>query len=244
MNNWPKLFNKKESAFTSSGTEAITKALELLGSKRVAIPSYTCERVLKGTLDADCKPYIVDCGNDLQIDLYSLSEFKVDTVIVPHMFGIKVDIKPIRDMGFNIIEDCSQCLGLDGLGDYADYVVVSTGPSKWLPVGGGGVLIGDGCAGKYGMVNLVDCHYTKVNIMVNEIKDRLDKRTHFANELINAGVDLIGKDRENAWMKGMYFTDNQKRKHYTPLHELYGDFKCPVVDAFKNRLDWISIFAW
>jgi hypothetical protein len=240
MNNWSKLFNKEEAVFTSSGTEAITKALKLLGSKSVAIPSYTCERVLKGTLDAGCKPYIVDCGNDLQIDLYSLGKFKVDTVIVPHMFGIKVDIKPIRDMGFNIIEDCSQCLGLDGLGEYADYIVVSTGPSKWLPVGGGGVLIGNDCSA----VQLINASYTKSNLMVDEIKTRLDKRTQFANELINAGIDLIGKDRDNAWMKGMYFTDNQKRKHYTPLHELYGDFKCTVVDSFKDKLDWISIFAW
>ena len=65
-----------------------------------------------------------------------------------------------------------------------------------------------------------------------------------ANELINAGIDLIGKDRDNAWMKGMYFTDNQNRIPYTPIHELYGDFKCPMVDEYKNRLDWISIFAW
>lgn len=239
MNNWSKLFNKKESAFTSSGTEAITKALKLLGSKDVAIPSYTCERILKGTLTANCKPYIVDCGLDLQIDLESLSKFKGDTVIVPHMFGIKVDIKPIIDMGLNIIEDCSQCLGLDGLGEYADYIVVSTGPSKWLPVGGGGVLISDDCSG----VHNINTPYTKSNIMVDEIKTRLDKRTQFANELINAGIDLIGRDMENAWMKGMYITDNQKRKHYTPLHELHGDFKCPIVDSFKDKLDWISIFA-
>ena len=40
------------------------------------------------------------------------------------------------------------------------------------------------------------------------------------------------------------FTDNQNRIPYTPIHELYGDFKCPMVDEYKNRLDWISIFAW
>ena len=242
MNNWSKLFNKKEAVFTSSGTEAITKALKLLGSKDVAIPSYTCERVLKGTLDADCKPYIVDCWFDLQINLDSLSKFKGDTVIVPHMFGIKAKVREIKEMGYNVVEDCSQCLGLNGLGDYSDYVVVSTGPSKWLPVGGGGVLIGDDCSGNYGIVNYN--HYTKSNVMVNEIKDRLNKRTTFANELINAGIDLIGRDIENAWMKGMYLTDNQKRKHYIPLHELYSDFKCPIVDSFKDKLDWLSIFAW
>ena len=241
MYSWAKVFNKKESVFTSSGTEAITKALKLLDSKNVAIPSYTCETVLKGTLGVDCKPYIIDCGNDLQIDLDSLSKFKGDTVIVPHMFGIKAKVEEIKGMGYNVIEDCSQCLGLDGLGDYADYIVVSTGPTKWLPAGGGGVLIGDTCPNQMRFRN--HNHYAKVNTMVDEIENRLKKRTHFANELINAGVDLIGKDVENAWMRGMYFTDNQNRIPYTPIHEFYGDFKCPMVDEYKNRLDWISIFA-
>ena len=120
MFSWSKMFNKNKAVFLNSGTEAITESLKLLDSKLVALPSYTCERVLKGILDAGCKAYVVDCNYDLQIDLESLSKFKGDTVIVPHMFGIKVDIKPIKDMGFNVVEDCSQCLGLDGLGEYSE----------------------------------------------------------------------------------------------------------------------------
>jgi len=183
----------------------------------------------------------VDCGFDLQIDLDSLSKFKGDTVIVPHMFGIKVDIKPIKDMGFNVVEDCSQCLGLNGLGEYSDYVVVSVGPTKWLPIGGGGFLIGDDCKGVKFEGNYT--YFSRAEYMVDKIQDKLKKRIDFANELINAGVDLIGKDMENAWMRGMYFTDNQKRVPYTPIHEMYGNFKCPLVDGYKNKLDWISIFA-
>jgi dTDP-4-amino-4,6-dideoxygalactose transaminase len=227
--------------FLSSGKEAITKALDLLDAVRVAIPSYTCERVLQGTLAAKCEPYIVDCGKDLQIDLESLSKFKGDTVIVPHMFGIKVDIKPIKDMGFNVVEDCSQCLGLEGLGDYSDYVIVSVGKSKWLPVGGGGILIGDECRAVKFSGTYTD--FSRASEMVDDIPFYLQMRIEAANELLNAGVDLIGKDRENAWMRGMYFTENQKRIPYPPIHEMYGDFKCPIVDSFKDKLDWISIFA-
>jgi len=241
MSNWNKIFDKDRAVFLSSGKEAITKALDLLGAVRVAIPSYTCERVLQGTLDAKCEPYIVDCNHDLQIDLDSLSKFKGDTVIVPHMFGIKVDIKPIKDMGFNVVEDCSQCLGLDGLGEYSDYVVVSVGPTKWLPIGAGGFLIGNDCNGVQFTGNYTN--FSRAEYMFNKIQDKLKKRTEFANELINAGIDLIGKDVENAWMRGMYFTDNQKRIPYTPIHDLYGDFKCPLVDGYKNKLDWISIIA-
>ena len=68
-------------------------------------------------------------------------------------------------------------------------------------------------------------------------------RNERALELINAGVDLIGKDLPNAWMRGMYFTENQKRIPYKPLHDMYGNFKCPIVVSYKDKLDWISIFV-
>tara|TARA_Y100001970_G_scaffold292756_1_gene435661 strand:- start:5104 stop:5811 length:708 start_codon:yes stop_codon:yes gene_type:complete len=235
MSKWSNIFGKKHSKFVSSGKEAITKALELLGSKKVAIPSYTCNRVLEGTLDANCQPHIVDCGLDLQIDLESLNNFKGDTVIVPHMFGIMSDIKPIKDLGFNIIEDCSQCLGLQDLGKYADYVIVSVGGTKWLSCGGGGILIGNDMEG--GEVP------SKISDRSGDIRKSLIKRTYFAQELLDAGIDLIGKDKPNAWMRGMYFTDTQKRTPYIPIHELYGNFKCPILDGYKNKLDWISIYG-
>ena len=55
-------------------------------------------------------------------------------------------------------------------------------------------------------------------------------------------MNLIGKDIPNSWLRGMYFTNNPKRKPYTPLHEIYGKFGCPVVDSYSNKIDWVSIF--
>ena len=49
----------------------------------------------------------------------------------------------------------------------------------------------------------------------------------------------------------MYFTQNQKRVPYTPLHDKYNgticlgedvDFDCPTVDSIKNNLEWVSVF--
>ena len=239
--NWCKRFDKQECILVQSGRKAIESALLLLKSKSVAIPSYTCERVLKAVLDAGCKPHIVDCNYDLQIDLNSLDTFKGDTVIVPHMFGIQADVKGIKDMGYNVIEDCSQCLGLYGLGEYSDAVVVSTGPTKWLSAGGGGILLYDDCTSikHYDDISILK----KINSLERSIEYKLKVRRNFSSELLNAGIDLIGKERPNAWMRGMYFTDSQKRVPYTPIHELYGDFECPIVDNIKNKLDWISIFA-
>ena len=75
----------------------------------------------------------------------------------------------------------------------------------------------------------------KLNQMYLEIPNILESRTNKANEFINAGVDLIGKDQPNAWLRALYF-GSQKRVPYTPLHDRYPGFKCPVVDSYKNKL--------
>ena len=178
----------------------------------------------------------------MQINLDSLSKFTGDTVIIPHMFGIRADVKSARNMGYNIIEDCSQCLGLNGLGEYSDAVVISTGPSKWLSAGDGGILLCDmgiRTVERYDNVSVLK----KINQLEGEIENKLRIRKSFSNELLNAGIDLIGKDMENAWLRGMYVTENPSRIPYTPIHDIYGDFDCPMVDDFKNKLDWVSIFA-
>ena len=238
---WASHFFKKKVSFVSNGKTAISEALKLLDSKVVAIPTYTCSRVYDATINAKCKPIIVDCGLDLQIDINKIPD-NVDTVIIPHMFGIQVDIKPIKNK-FKIIEDCSQCMGLPNLGKYSDVVIASLGPTKWLPVGvdkedGGGLIA-------YNKGN-IENNFPWIEDAVSmffEIKDRLKNRIEKATEIKKSGVELIGFERPNAWLRGMYFTEKQTRVPYTPLHDLYNGFECPVVDSYKNKLDWVSIFA-
>ena len=130
---WSSYFNKEYATLVENGKTAISEALKILNSEYVALPTYTCHRVLQACLNVGATPYIVDCGLDLQIDINKIPD-NVDTVIIPHMFGIQVDIKPLKGK-FKIIEDCSQCMGLPKLGKYSDIVIASLGPSKWLPVG-------------------------------------------------------------------------------------------------------------
>ena len=167
---------------------------------------------------------------------------EVDTVIVPHMFGIQADIKSLS--GFKIIEDCSQCIGLPDLGKYSDVVIVSTGPTKWLNAGkdkenGGGIIAYNGNIILKEIYSLSIA--SKLNQMCIDIPKNLESRINKANEFTNAGIDLIGKDQPNAWLRALYF-GSQKRVPYTPLHDQYPGFSCPIVDSYKNKLDWISIF--
>ena len=255
-NNWSNYFGKTNAAYLVNGKTAIEKALKQLGSYCVAMPTYTCHRVYDATLNTNCKPRIVDCSHDLQIDEKLVENFKdVDTVIVPHMFGIQAQnqIKYLKEKGYMIIEDCSQCLGLEGLGKYSDIVIASLGPTKWLPSGvdkekGGAVIAYDG--------NDIEWHDNptaihKTNVMFQDIDKIYNSRKERVDEIRNTGLRFIGDNQPNSWLRAMYFTQNQKRVPYTPLHDKYNgticlgedvDFDCPTVDSIKNNLEWVSVF--
>tara|TARA_R110002050_G_scaffold159393_3_gene288827 strand:+ start:2832 stop:3569 length:738 start_codon:yes stop_codon:yes gene_type:complete len=240
------LFYKEKSSFVINGKTALSEALKLLNSKVVAIPTYTCSRVYEAVVNVNCEPIIVDCNYFLQIKTEELYKYdNIDTVIVPHMFGIQAlkEIKLLKKMGYKIIEDCSQCMGLPELGKYSDIVIASLGPTKWLPVGldkenGGGLI-----AYNKGDIKNDYTHINKAINMFSEIDDRLKIRKEKIQEFQNAGVKFIGSERPNAWLRGIYITEKQKRIPYTPLHDIYKGFKCPTIDNIKNKIDWISVFA-
>lgn len=223
---------KKYTYGTKTGTEALEIALKYCNSKNVIIPTYTCEDVLTAVLNINCNPIIVDCNQSLQIDPWQVIKHSslADTIIIPHMFGIQTPILPFKDLDIKIIEDLSQCHGVPGLGENADIVISSTNKSKWLDSKGGGYVFSN------------DVLSLKPRDFKWDIKTKYQNRKSKAEELINEGVDLIGKDIPNSWLRGMYFTNNPKRKPYTPLHEIYGKFGCPMVDSYSNKIDWISIF--
>ena len=208
---------KKYSYHYESGTKALTVALKILKSKKVIIPTYTCEDVLTAVLNAGCKPIIVDCNEKLQIDVASVLKVidKADTIIIPHMFGIQNQVSPFRNFNLKIIEDLSQCHGLPGLGHFADIVVTSLNKSKWLDRNGGGYIYSN---------KKIDMDLpTGTTDEAWNIEERYNNRVNRAKELLNAGLDLIGKDIPNSWLRGMYFTGTPTRRPYIPLHELYGN---------------------
>lgn len=226
---------KKYQYNTETGTQALEIALKTLKSKKVIIPSYTCQDVLRAVLNTQCEPLIVDCNKTLQMDIASTLKVinDADTIIVPHMFGIQNLISPFKNFNIKIIEDLSQCHGLPGLGDFADVVVTSLNKSKWLDRKGGGYIWTD---------KKLNLDLSTDNMLDWNIETKCKNRTNRAKELLNAGLDLIGKDIPNSWLRGMYFTGTPTRRPYIPLHELYGKFDCPIIDSYSNKIDWVSIF--
>ena len=226
---------KKYTYQTKSGTEALIIALKELDARKVIIPSYTCMDILNAINEVGCDYYLADCGLDLQIDVDSVLSVcdDYDTIVIPHMFGIRADVKTIKEeTNLKIIEDLSQCHGLYGLGQYADLVVSSTNKSKWIDFGGGGFIFSDK------QMNLPLYNFSDLK---NNIKYTLTERVKRVEELKNAGIKIIGN--KSSWLRAMYFTEHSKREPYIPLHKIVGGFACSKIDSYIGKIDWISIFV-
>lgn len=227
---------KKYTYSVKSGTEALILSLKSLDSKKVIIPTYTCTDILRAVKQSNCEYFIVDCDLDLQIDVSEvINNFKdYDTIIIPHMFGIRANVKAIKDnTNLKIIEDLSQCHGLPNLGKYADIVISSTNKSKWIDEGKGGFVFSDVYFQFLDHINFLE--------YIPKIQKDLVRRNELANEIKEAGIQLIGK--ESSWLRGMYFTKSSSREPYVPLHKIEGNFGCSKVDSYIGKVNWLSIIV-
>ena len=227
----------------NSGTEALAAALKQLKPKVAIIPSYTCEDIPTACKLAGVRFIIVDCEKNLQISLKAIKaiEEDFDCIIVPHMFGIQAPIKKIAKAfpDIDIIEDCSQAHGLPDIGKYSRLIISSVNSTKWLKGKEHIGLVYSNEQMKIGEDVTIDPYIAQLHAtIIPRLKNRLER----ARELTNAGIELVGNNQPNSYLRGMYFTDKQKRLPYIPLHDIYSGFDCPIVDSFKHKLDWISIY--
>ena len=135
------------SVAVSSGSSALFMALYGLNAKgkRVGVPVYTCSS-LRNAVDLIGGEivYIDNAKNSVNIDIDSVNEIKPDIVIIPHTYGIPVDISKI-DKDILVVEDCAQALGskMNGtmtglLGDVSIFSFYST---KLITSGGQGGMV-------------------------------------------------------------------------------------------------------
>jgi len=132
----------------SSGTAALAVALHVLGAKgkRVAMPAYACSSLRHAVAFAHGTEELHDVAkNSPNIDLSSVNQSSPDLVVVPHMYGIPVDVRKIAS-GIRVIEDCAQAIGstIGGAktGTLADASIFSFYASKLMTSGGqGGAVV-------------------------------------------------------------------------------------------------------
>ena len=95
----------------SNGTSALFLALWALGAheKNITFPVYVCAAIRHAIGMASGHELPIDITqNSPNLDPGMISHHKDEIKIIPHMYGIPIDLS---NFGDNVIEDCSQALG-------------------------------------------------------------------------------------------------------------------------------------
>lgn len=137
---------KDHAVAVSSGTAALFLSLWVLEAhgEKVAFPSYVCSALRHAITMIGGSQSVIDVAkNSPNIDTSSLKKTNSNIAIVPHMYGIPIDLSGYESI--NIIEDCAQALGakvngvsvgLQGtVGTYSFYV------TKLMTSGGQGGMV-------------------------------------------------------------------------------------------------------
>lgn len=129
------------------------KALGLPRDARVLIPAFTFAAVPSAIVHADCKPVLVECGDNYRIDLddFHAKIEEADAVMISHMRGHTSDMDAIKaacdGKGIPLIEDAAHSLGTiwDGqnIGTIGRIGCFSFQSYKLLNAGEGGIMITD-----------------------------------------------------------------------------------------------------
>ena len=148
-------YNLPNFAMVDSGSNALymaTKLLDLSKDSEVILPSFTWVSCAQAIILSGCKP--VFCDVDLKTmnvrveDIKSKITKKTSAIMVVHYAGLPVDMKPILELGFPVIEDAAHAIDstYNGLpcGTIGDVGIFSFDAVKNLTVGeGGGITTKD-----------------------------------------------------------------------------------------------------
>ena len=145
-------FGFESAVATSSGTAALHLALlglDVRQGDEVIIPGYVCTALLNVVNYVGATPVLADVdpetGNISTAGIKGLLTPATRAIIVPHMFGLPVDLEPLADLGIPIIEDCAQAVGATTangpVGTSTDLSIFSFYATKMLTTGEGGMVV-------------------------------------------------------------------------------------------------------
>ncbi|CAN0350012.1 unnamed protein product, partial [Phaeothamnion confervicola] len=133
-------------AALAHGTGALHLALLSLGAAprtEVILPSYSCVSLLNAVAYTGATPVLVDCLEDApDIDVSEVLDKRTEAtraVVVPHMFGRAVDLKPLLGK-VPVLEDGTHGIGNPRVGQTGAACAYSFYATKMLAGGEGGAL--------------------------------------------------------------------------------------------------------
>lgn len=140
-------------AAVASGTTALELALRALdvgAGHEVLIPTYVCDALHHAVTRCGAQPVLVDADPEtLSLsakDAEARRTPRTRAIIVPHAFGLAVDVTPFLALGVPVIEDCAQALGAElggrPVGAAGTLGVCSFYATKMIAAGEGGAVLG------------------------------------------------------------------------------------------------------
>jgi dTDP-4-amino-4,6-dideoxygalactose transaminase len=142
--------NKKYALSIGNATQAQMLILMALGvgeKDEVILPSYVCDKLVKGVLSMGATPIICDVDKDFVMTSNSISKHitdKTKAIILVHIYGINAYHKDLTRFNIPIIEDLCHTFGKNFNGDlpgtYTDFAFISFHGTKMLSAGEGGML--------------------------------------------------------------------------------------------------------
>lgn len=116
VKSWSKYFPKKKQIFLSSGRDSLVYAIRAYKIKKMLIPSYIEEDIIKQILKEGIIVKFYNINKNLNIDLEDV-EKKVknfDSILIIHYFGFPHDVKKIQQIckenNLIMVEDCVQSM--------------------------------------------------------------------------------------------------------------------------------------
>lgn len=123
----------------------ILRSMKLKPGDEVILPAFICYVVANAVIKSGAKPVYadVDVNYNLSIDsVKTLISKKTKAIIVPHMFGVLVDIGELKQnlpKDVRIIEDLAHSFGSE-VSSHSDAAIVSFGMDKVISTTRGGAL--------------------------------------------------------------------------------------------------------
>lgn len=129
------------------------KALDLPRDAKVLIPAFTFAAVPSAVVHADCKPVLVEVGENYRINMqdFAAKVGDADAVLISHMRGHTSDMDAIMEVaevhGLPVIEDAAHSLGTTwhckNIGTIGRVGCFSFQSYKMINAGEGGIMITD-----------------------------------------------------------------------------------------------------
>lgn len=148
---------KKNYILVSRASTGIYLILKSKGiyKKKILLPANICYAAIYPVVYSGNEPVFCDVSEitgNLTLDLIKNVKSDFSAIIIPHMYGNPIsEIETIyqycKKKNILVIEDCASAMGAsigDRLcGTFGDYAIFSTGYSKTIDVGGGGIILSD-----------------------------------------------------------------------------------------------------